>query len=155
MLKGCSKVTPDLFLLQAEKHNSYFLSLSSCGGAPDLWWIWRPSLDSPTSLYCCAEDPRAGCRTAGGVSESLPSFCCPHCFGCSLGHVWLSRLQMQSAGSCPASISPALSSPSQQKKINYTRNCHLNHPNPQEVQLTMTFLEILRPHMPPELLTQE
>lgn len=57
----------------------------------------------PSSGFAPA-GPRAGCSTAGGVSPKQSKrgrtpalICCPQCWGCSPGHVWLSGLEVHMA----------------------------------------------------------
>ena len=77
-------------------------------GTPALWSpLWPSSGPAPTGpCHSCARDPRAGCRTPGGVSpersigaESPSLRCWPRCFWCSPGYGWPSALQAHIAGS--------------------------------------------------------
>ena len=57
-------------------------------------------------LHICTQYSRWGLTAQSRGAGSPPLSCWPHCFGCSPGHGWLSRLPGPIACSCPSSHPP-------------------------------------------------
>lgn len=110
------KSPQSLFFSRLNNSNSFSLSSQEWCSILVIILVASSGLCSKSmSLLCWV--PRAGCRVPGGSqqmrgAESPPWPCCPCCFGCSPGQVWLSGLGVHisslSPSSTPKSFSPGL-----------------------------------------------